>query len=37
MDWIPEKARKMLNELVEMALRLGRDPTFALLTATMKM
>lgn len=29
MDWLPEKAREMLDQLVEMALRLGRDPTFA--------
>ena len=29
MDWLPEEARKMLDQLVEMALRLGRDPTFA--------
>lgn len=29
MDWLPEEAREMLDQLVEMALRLGRDPTFA--------
>lgn len=28
MAWLPEEARKMLDQLVEMALRLGRDPTF---------
>lgn len=29
MDWLPEEAREMLDQLVKMALRLGRDPTFA--------
>lgn len=28
MDWVPENARVMLSQLVEMSRRLGRDPTF---------
>lgn len=28
MGWMPEKAREMFDKLVNMALRLGRDPSF---------
>ena len=28
MGWLPEKAREMFDKLVDMALRLGRDPSF---------
>ena len=28
MGWMPEEAREMFDKLVDMALRLGRDPTF---------